>query len=805
MRFDWIVIALPLLASAWFYSWSPAAFPTHWTSKTPSGLYAELADAYLAGQLHLIQEPDPALGKLADPYDPAQNKPYRRNDASYYAGHYYLYHGVAPVITLLLPFKFLTGFYLTEPAAIFLFCFGGAALSLLILRGLWRKTAPRASLVVLACCAIAMVFCQGYYSVLHGLGASFVAIAAAYFFLMLALWAIYRSLAATLRAWPWLGLAALAYGLAVGSRPNYIFGALIFLIPLLALWHRDGWRWSRSMAANLTAIFLPLALCVAGMLIHNYLRFGHLLEFGQRYQLGAWDQRALGVFNWKNLSVNAWHYLIAPGNFSTEFPFLTAPDWQAIGLLWQSPFVWLCVTVVSVLFFRRDRDASSALRPVAGVLALLFSLNLGTLLFLPSGNDQAVHSSANARYVFDFLPSLVLLGCLGVISLAHRLADKIRSRRLFLGGVVLLTMLSLLSSLSLDFQRLPLEAYRPLAQTLNWPTHVFKRWLGATYGPISMEVVFPAGKLHNYVPLVATGTGTGGNLLYVFYDSPETVRFGLVGTDIKGPLSAPIPVSYGQPHQLAVYMGSLYPPSDHPAMAAFDEATIARLKHTLRIDLDGKKIFEIPAHFYPAKSRQIYIGETHILRDYSAENFNGSITKVSRLPVAPAELTIPVPTEYGAVRLSVRFQRHILGAREPIIVTGVPQAGDFIYAAYAGTRSMVIGYDHWGVTGKMSKTLSVDFSVDHELEITLGSLYPPRNHVFWNSFSVAEVERLKRLVQVKLDGTVVLDMEQEAYESTPHQVFVGRNIIGGSTCQYEFTGRINSQMRLPPVVVKTTP
>lgn len=169
---------------------------------------------------------------------------------------------------------------------------------------------------------------------------------------------------------------------------------------------------------------MPLALIIGGMLAHNFLRFGHPLEFGQRYQLGAWDQRHLGVFGLKYLGINAWHYLLDPGRLSLEFPFISAPSWQAVGLLVHSPFAWLAVAALACL-----SRAGGAARPLAGLLALAGFANLGLLLFLPSGNDAAVLTDANARYAFDFIPPLMLLATAGAPATEARLAPRPRLRR----------------------------------------------------------------------------------------------------------------------------------------------------------------------------------------------------------------------------------------------------------------------------------------------------------------------------------------------------------------------------------------
>lgn len=786
----WAVFVLLFLAAAWVYVWSPASFPTRWVTREPASLYAELAAAHLSGQLALQREPDPRMLALADPYDPVQNAAYRVNDVSFRDGRYYLYHGVSPVLVLYTPFRIVTGRHLTDAAAALAFCLGAAAASLLLLADLARRNAVPPSRLLLVACGLVAVLGNGYHFVLRGPGIHQVAIAGAQCFLLFAIWCAVRALDSE-RASRWLFAAATAYGLAIAARPNYVFGAVALLIPLFVLIRRPEGRAPAAWGRHLLAVGLPLAVIIGGMLLHNLLRFGHPLEFGQRYQLGAWDQRHLGVFGLKYLGVNAWHYLLDPGRLSLEFPFITAPSWQAVGLLVHSPFAWLAVATLGCL----SRGAGAA-RSLAGLLALAGFANLGLLLFLPSGNDAAVLTSANARYVFDFSPPLLLLAAAGAIATEARLAARPLLQRTWRALVVLLALGTLLGSLSLDLQHFPAESYRQVSQVLNRPGHLVSRWFGTAYGPVEYSVTLPPGRIGQYEPLLATGTSQGSDLLYAFYDSQQTVRFGLVGTTMRGPLSPPIPVVYGQPYKLEVAMGSLYPSIGNPLLASFSEAAIAGLKRTLRIKLDGQVVFEVPAHFFPAKPRQVYFGRNPHLEGYSAEQFTGRLAVVSRPPITVPDALATVTDQYGPVRMRLRFPREIIGS-EPLLVTGLPQAGDFAYISHAGPGAFVIGYDHWGVPGRFSKTLFTDFSTEHVVEITMGSLYPPRGHVFWKDYSPEEVERLKRTVQIKLDGVVVMEHEQEAYESSPYDVRFGRNILGGSTCGYEFSGEILATERMP--------
>ena len=408
-----VFLAFCAVALFWFYSWAPASYHRHWLTPRPEGFYNELADAFLAGRTSLLRQPDPRLAALADPYDPAQNAPYRVNDVSYFKGRYYLYMGPAPALTLFIPVRLLTGRFLTEEAACPLLCTVGAAASLALLLGLRRRFLPGTPVAVLASAALALVLADGYYAIARGTIAQQVTVANAYAFGMLALWACGRAIAPAARARAWFSAAGLFMGIAVASRPNYVFASAA-LIPPLLFWLRAGaLRAPRKALGAAAAAAVPFGAVVALFLAYNAVRFGNILEFGQRYQLGSWNQMRLSSSGFGPGWENAWRYLLAPAYHSIYFPFVTAPTWIAVSVLPHVPWLWLLPVACWALL---RKSTPGPVRAVGASALVLASTNLLTLIFLPSGNPAAVLTSANARYLPDFLPSLTLLVSLGAVA-----------------------------------------------------------------------------------------------------------------------------------------------------------------------------------------------------------------------------------------------------------------------------------------------------------------------------------------------------------------------------------------------------
>ncbi len=776
------ILALLLLG---FYSWAPSSFHFKWTSARPVGFYNELADAFLAGQTSLLRQPDPRLVALSDPYLPELNAPYRVNDLSYFRGRYYLYMGAAPVVAVFLPFRAVTGRYLTHEAAATLFCAAGAWAGVGLVLLIRRRLLTASPWMLLTGAVLALCLANGFHAVVQGGLAQHVAIAAAYAFVMVALWSLAHALTAERHPLPWFSLAGLALGAAIASRPNYVFASCALLPPVFAGWRRAGAARTPGLWSRAAAACLPLGAVVALVLAYNATRFGRPLEFGIRYQLGGWDQRHLAYSATTSALENAWRYLLAPGRVSGYFPFMRLGSWMATGVLTCVPWLWLGPWAVWALL---RKGAPGALRALGASSIIVGACNLLTLIFLPSGNEAAVLTSANERYIVDFLPALTLFVALGALAAGEPGIAGSRPRsRLLSPLALLLAAASALISLSIDFQRFPTDSYAPLARILNGPSYLASRLRGDAYGPIDAEIVFPRGRTGSYEPIVSTGTPEAGDLLYVNYASPSEVRLGFVGTEFAGKLGDPISVDYSAIHRIEVAMGSLYPEEGHPAWSGLNERQAAFRLRNLHVRLDGVTVLDMQVPFHASAPAQVRLGATSILGSYSGAQFSGRIVGSGRLPVAPPPEALLPAGGYGALKLRIRLPlQRAAGTREPVVVTGVPRAGDFVYVEYLQGEQVRFGLDHWGASGIASEPVRVDSSSAHSLEISMGSLFP-----------TGARSAVKDRTRISLDGATLLDADQATYDSSPYDVSLGRNTIGGSTCAYEFTGQILGSSRDP--------
>lgn len=389
----------------------------HWTVRTSGGFnppgeedyYNFLVRGWRGGHLYLSKEPVPEMSKLADPYDPAQNAPYRLADASYFKGHYYLYFGAVPAALIMLPYYYVTGSELGTTTTIFIFAvIGFLASSLLWLQ--IRRHHFRQSAAWLAPLGILVLGFGSHVLALQRRPLVWeLPIVSAYAFTSLGLLLVHR-----LIVYPRTRLAlgaGLCFGLAVASRPTYLFATLAIIPACWYLWFRSGQ--GRQLTLGLLGVF---SLCLTTAFAHNYARFGHFLEFGQNYQLtGIYESKATH-FRPSYFVHNVGIYYFQPPTLTREFPFISATvtregppgylgSWNepVCGIALTLPFLWLALAVPWSLG-HRNNELQPEYRILLGSIVLSFlGLTAVTLSYF----------LATPRYMADFTPTLALLACLG--------------------------------------------------------------------------------------------------------------------------------------------------------------------------------------------------------------------------------------------------------------------------------------------------------------------------------------------------------------------------------------------------------
>ena len=377
-----------LLAACLGLAYAPIATWGQFEFGDLMGYYNLLADAFLAGRLHVL--PTSTLQDLV-PYE----------------GRYYFQWGPFPAV--LHAAARLLGTTLSDRVA----CLLAGWLSALVffeilvaLRRLWFSRAPR-----WLCVWFVLAFAFGtpaalvawYGSVYHEsiAFASLLLLTATLFFLR------YLEHGTV----GWLAAAGLAAGLSIMTRVNYVLHGAVLLAGLCAFHHLRRLPF-RARLRQAAAFGLPLIACALLMASYNYARFGSPWEYGTTYQLGP-DHRVLSL---NRIPENFLHYLVAPPQFSGDLPWIVHAGWQPrrttlradrmSSLLLASPFL-LLAGVAALRLCRRDPRFEPA-RLFLGTVAL----SAGVLFLFLLTFDAAAR-----RYAQDFVPQLMILAFAGACAL----------------------------------------------------------------------------------------------------------------------------------------------------------------------------------------------------------------------------------------------------------------------------------------------------------------------------------------------------------------------------------------------------
>ena len=350
-----VVMACITVFSIWYASLG--LFPTF---PRFDNLYVDQAEAFLHGQLALLETPSPEILALSDPYSYEQRNgiPYLW-DASLYNGRYYLYSGPVPAVIL----SAIMGFT-KEPAPSSLLVLLSAVLIpvvlFFLLWGVQRhfySHAPVLSVgLFLFVASVNLPFLF-----LLGRGRMYeTSIITGQLFLLLGITGFFYFI--LLNRPGWLFLAGLGWGLAVACRYNLALSTAVFAgAGFWVVWRRSQhWKAAVYRAAFL---IIPLAVCAVGLGMYNWLRFDNPLETGLKYQLTTpVDQNR--HFSPTYLQTSLYLNVLYPYRQQESFPLIRsiavvpdrAPEWvnyhpgkqndETIFGLRLVPVLWLLVPLL---------------------------------------------------------------------------------------------------------------------------------------------------------------------------------------------------------------------------------------------------------------------------------------------------------------------------------------------------------------------------------------------------------------------------------------------------------------------------
>ncbi len=557
--------------------------------------YEYMTEGFLHGHTYLALEPAAELAALKDPYDPAENAPYRLWDASYYRGKYYLYYGPAPAIAVMLPWRILTGHMLPQRLAVAACAaIGMAGLGLLLLE-VRRKCFPRLSRAALAGITLVAFHASWLPVVLRRPSVWELPIVSAVACLWWCLYFLWKFHDSGGKA-RWAAALGVALAFLMGSRATFVFaaGAMAALALVPAARRKPGLggvRWSGLPAA---------ALAFAGgiaLLAYNHERFGHWLEFGQSYQLWGADERHVSHFSLSYAPFNAWTYLFSLPSFGPYFPFLH-PYWagsfpsgyiafeEVYGVLFMMPVHIAGIAALTWTWVNRRSGQGGAARIVllaAGIASLLSFLCL------------VCWAGACSRYMAELMAGWTVVTSVGLM-VAFTPGEAPRPRRsdkVILAAAACWTVACvwLASAEFRGFMKQTNPAtYRFAAHTLDYPSAWWAKANAVPYGPVELDVRVPPGAAAGETVLLASGRPQRANQLVLGVLGDAGLRLTLA--DNQHPvLVTPALHASGNALRLRLDAPWLYPPRESPYWDRIsDPMTRAGLQQLFAITWDRGEV-----------------------------------------------------------------------------------------------------------------------------------------------------------------------------------------------------------------------
>ncbi len=319
-------------------------------------------------------------------------------------------------------------------------------------------------------------------------------------------------------------------------------------------------------------------------------------------------------------------------------------------------------------------------------------------------------------------------------------------------------------------------------------------WSGFT-GPIRLELRFPQGRGGYSEPLLVSGNPGASDAVFVHYDDDSHVRFGLGHSGATPVLSTPVIIEPGAPQELVLCTGALVPPEGSAIFRELPE--LSRLRSLAEVALNGKPVLVVAQEPHPSGENQVSLGVNAPGDPSCGPKFGGEILALSAArPTEPLEEGALDPrlarTGWGGypgpLRMRITFPPANPGLGQPILTTGFPGGGDFIYLAWGTDGKARISQDHWGAPILRSEPFDPTPGTEHELTVSLGALFPPPDDALYRGRP--DLLELRKRTVLYLDGRRILSAPQESHPTPPGRIILGANLIGGSTAGGIFEGSI---------------
>lgn len=791
-RWEVALVVAAMATVIWFYHWT-VALNGGFNDWGELDYYRLLVRGWMKGHLYIDIAPKPELLALADPYDPAQNQPYKMGDVSLYRGRYYIYFGVAPALTLLAPYALLTGREMTMGAGAFVF----ATLAFLAASGLAlavrRRYFPGSAVWTAPLGVLALGFGTHLLALAQRPMFWELPIAAGIAFTLLAVWATYAAMHGRRPILAMSG-AGLALGLAVASRPPCLVAAPLLLAPIWLAWrerHAAGgvaprsprlW-WQMAVAAA-----LPLGACGLALMAHNYARFDNPLEWGQTYQLTGAYEAKLTHFSLRFLPHNFAVYFFQLPEWTAEFPFVLTkgievhdiPDYfgteEVAGLAVMFPFFSLLLAL-PLAWWRRPAGEARQLAAIVGGMAG-YTVPVMVLMLC--------WFSTCTRYQTDFAVGLAWLAVIGMLGLERwaRLTAPLARRggrtgiRVLCGAAMLLCVgtvpVGVLASFDYHGRWLKIAApmkWSEIYENANRGLAELGHTLGCTTGPRVLKVRFQPRPMGTVETFWRAQDPRADERIVIEHIGDPLIRFGYARGSAAIIWGRPLRWETGHTHTVSVQLPSLYPPAGGNWWSSGRVRDEFRERRSAAVWFSGGRALDTAVKTLPAG---ITPGGA------VGADFSGEVRKITTRLYRADEVNFGLADHWaprgGILRLRVIFHDVLPEEGEPLFAAGAHYRSSivFVQPAPGGLKFVFENY----TLPRIESAVFQPHPDGHVVELEMASFNP-------DAYGVeAEGD-----VVIRLDGREMMRTCQVGYPFPWGHERIGSNPFG-TTCALEFRGWI---------------
>ncbi len=786
-----LAIAIGVMA---FYFWTVKSTRADWHfGGQKDDYYNLLVDGFQDGHLYMKVAVDPALLALPQDRRPG-NAPFLL-DASLYGGHYYLYFGVAPAVTLYWPVAALTG--QDMPQAMAALVFAGLALGFSF--AWWcemrRIVLPRLGPKWDWLAVVALGFCTVAPSALRRPLFYEVATLSGWAHGALMLWALVRAGRSERRAGVWLLIAGIACGLAVGSRANLAPAGLLALVTGAVL---TGRKFGPTSAVRWRGIGIAFVLAGsgagvigAGLAAYNYLRFGSVVEFGHAHQLGLNPQQ---MFRLTNLAHNLRLYYAQPPQLNAYFPYVLPPSEgpKPVDYLGRESvhgeWIWVLVLLAALpLAWRAGRrPADGASWRILMPMAIWFG---GNVLITGSTGVRA------NRYMLDFHPALVALTFLGIGLAVDGVSGWRRwAARGLATSVVVAALFNVLASLQVHgfFEHTDPEGFRRLARPADNTLFRAAPGLFRTLGDRETELRWPSRGNVGRFPLVSAGQIGFDDRVWVETDGQSQARLSYQHAEFGTAEGSWFAFEPDHTSRIRVSGGFLLPPVEHPWYGVRTGELRAALKRRVRVWVDDQIRFDRDVPSFDSAPWLVRWGSGQL--GDAVRRHPGVLSPVRRREIDEA-WAAGLGTRRGMVRLRLRLPADRYGSAEPLVQTGTLPGCDVLMVWFTRPGYVRLLHDCFGAGGDSSPEFAVDYGQWQAVEVEM----PMSNDgLAWNQRDVLDNSPVEHL-SVRWNGQKVFTSALTMHPAGMQNLVLGANLVGASSGRMSYAGEIQPAPFLEPL------